>query len=175
MIASARPKPHSWSRQHPHLTRRNGFAGVLVLSLLASCSGDRDPSSLAKPKNHLMTVDRGATGGDDQLKDGVNVYLWRGALDTLSFMPFASADAVGGIILTDWYTPPTSPDERFKIAAYVMSRRLRSDSLRVAVFRQERQDGEWVDSPVSSNTVSDITTRILNRARELRAKNNGGD
>lgn len=151
------------------------FAPFVALLLLGACGGSRDPSSLAAPRNHLMGVDRSATGGDDQLQGGVNAYLWRGALDTLSFMPFASADAVGGVILTDWYQPPASTDERFKIAAYILDRRLRSDALRVSVFRQVRQGGEWVDTAPANNTVSDITTRILSRARQLRADNGHSD
>jgi len=150
-------------------------ASLLAAGVLVACSGGRSPDSLSRPQNHLMGEDRGATGGDDQLQGGVNAYLWRGALDTLSFMPFASADAVGGVILTDWYQPPASHDERFKIAAYVLDRRLRSDALRVSVFRQVRQDGEWVDTPVSGTTTSDITTRILARARQLRAENGDRD
>src|SRR6185437_5139924 len=53
---------------------------------------------------------------------GVNAYLWRGALDTLSFMPLASADPFGGTIITDWYQPPSSPGERFKATAYILGR-----------------------------------------------------
>ncbi|GEL03002.1 hypothetical protein SSA02_21650 [Swaminathania salitolerans] len=144
---------------------------VLPVLALSACGGGRDPDSLTQPRNHLLGVDRGATGGDDELKGGVNAYLWRGAIDTLSFMPFASADANGGVILTDWYQPPSSSGERFKIAAYILDRRLRSDALRVSVFRQEKQGSEWVDTPVATNTTSDITTRILARARQLRADN----
>lgn len=151
------------------------LAPLVGLMLLSACGGDRDPDSLTQPRNHLMGVDRGATGGDDELKGGVNAYLWRGAIDTLSFMPFASADAVGGVILTDWYQPPSSSGERFKIAAYILDRRLRSDALRVSVFRQEKQGSEWVDTPVAANTTSDITTRILARARQLRADNGNRD
>nr|WP_246091510.1 DUF3576 domain-containing protein [Swingsia samuiensis] len=151
-------------------------AGMLALGTIAACGhSERDPNSLTKPRNHLLGVDRGAEGGADQLKGGVNAYLWRGAIDTLSFMPLASADAVGGVILTDWYQPVASKNERFKIAAYVLDRRLRSDALRVSVFRQEYQGGQWQDTPVSETITSDITTRILARARQLRAENGGRD
>jgi hypothetical protein len=142
-----------------------------VVMSLAGCGADK-ASDLTAPRNHLLKEDRGATGGDDQLGGGVNAYLWRGALDTLSFMPISSADAVGGLILTDWYTPPAAKGERFKITAYILDRRLRSDALRVSVFRQVREGDAWVDSPPSPNTASDITTKILTRARQLRADNN---
>lgn len=107
-------------------------------------------------------------GGSGAL--GVNAYLWRGALDTLSFMPLASADPFGGVIITDWYTPPSSPDERFKATAYVLGKALRSDGVRVSIFRQVLQDGHWVDAPVSQGTVGDIENKVLARARQLRAE-----
>ena len=108
---------------------------------------------------------------------GVNAYLWRGALDTLSFMPLASADPFGGVIITDWYEPPT-PDgaptaanpERFKATAYILGRELRSDGVRVSIFRQVMNDGRWVDASVSPTTVGDIENKMLARARELRAQ-----
>jgi Domain of unknown function (DUF3576) len=99
---------------------------------------------------------------------GVNAYLWRGALDTLSFMPLASADPFGGVIITDWYTPSASSGERFKATAYILGRELRSDGVRVTIFRQVLQNGQWVDSGVSPITIGEIENKVLSRARELR-------
>ncbi len=150
------------------------MAAVAVAGLAGCSGGARDPSSLTLPRNHLLGVDRGAQGGNDQLRGGVNAYLWRGAIDTLSFMPMASADAQGGVILTDWYQPPGAQDERFKIATYILDRRLRSDAIRLTVFRQTRLNkGEWQDTPPVASTAADITARILERARQLRAENGG--
>jgi len=101
---------------------------------------------------------------------GVNAYLWRGTLDTLSFMPLASADPFGGVIITDWYTPPTSSNERFKATAYILGRELRSDGVRISIFRQVYQDGHWVDASVSPVTIGEIENKVLSRARELRAQ-----
>ncbi len=144
---------------------------------LGACSGQggghavdsgADTAALSAPRNHLLGEDRSATGGD-QTQAGVNAYLWRGAIDTLSFMPFASADPVGGIIITDWYSPPTTTGERFKATAYVLGKQLRSDAIRVAIFRQTQEGGQWVDASVAPNTAPDITNKILARARQLRA------
>lgn len=104
---------------------------------------------------------------------GVNAYLWRGALDTLGFMPLASADPFGGTIITDWYSPPTTSGERFKATAYVLGRQLRADGVRVALFRQVQDGGRWVDAPVSPTTTGEIENRVLARARELRADATG--
>ena len=114
-------------------------------------------------------------GGDDQAAGAagtpipVNSFLWRATLDTLSFLPLASADPFGGVIITDWYAPPESVNERFKMTVYILSRELRADGLKVAVFRQLRDTtGNWVDGTVSASTASQLENAILTRAREMR-------
>lgn len=105
---------------------------------------------------------------------GVNSYLWRATLDTLAFMPLASADPVGGTIITDWYINPEKPDERFKTTVYILDTRLRADGLNVTVFKQTRDaSGQWVDATVSPQTDIDIENSILTRARQLRLSNLG--
>ncbi len=101
---------------------------------------------------------------------GVNAYLWRGALDTLAFMPLASADPFGGVIITDWYQPPAGSGERFKATAYILGRQLRADGIRISLFRQVAQGGQWVDAPISATTTSEIENKVLARARELRSQ-----
>jgi hypothetical protein len=108
------------------------------------------------------------TGGGAGTGIGVNAFLWRGALDTIAFMPLASADPFGGVIITDWYTPPGTSGERFKATIYILSRDLRSDGLRVNIYRQVLQNGQWMDATVSDTTVGDIENKVLARARHMR-------
>lgn len=101
---------------------------------------------------------------------GVNAFLWRATLDTLSFMPLASADPFGGVIITDWYAPPESPTERFKMSVFIMDRTLRADGVHVSVFRQvQNSGGDWADSTVEPKTAVDMENAILTRAREMRS------
>ena len=107
-----------------------------------------------------------ATGGSGV---AVNAFLWRASLDTLSFMPLSSADPFGGVIITDWYAPPQSPAERFKITVYILDRALRSDGIRANVFRQQRAaGGQWVDSAVEPKLGKDLEDAILTWARQIR-------
>jgi Domain of unknown function (DUF3576) len=100
---------------------------------------------------------------------GVNTYLWRASLDTVSFMPLASADPFGGVIITDWYSPPDTPNERFKVNVFILDRQLRADGIRAAVFRQRREaDGRWQDVAVDATTQTEMENAILTRARQLR-------
>ena len=100
---------------------------------------------------------------------GVNSYLWRATLDTISFLPVTSADPFGGVILTDWYAPPETPNERFKINVYVLGRALRADGIKVSVFRQvQGPAGAWRDSLVEADAGRKIENSILTRARQLR-------
>ena len=100
----------------------------------------------------------------------VNAYLWRASLDTISFMPLSSADPFGGVIITDWYSPQQSPDERFKVTVYILDTRLRADGVKVALFKQQRDPGRnaWIDGQPGATTAADIENAILTRARELR-------
>jgi hypothetical protein len=101
---------------------------------------------------------------------GVNAYLWRSALDTLSFAPLLSADSAGGVIVTDWYANPTNPDERVKLTVTILDQDLRADALRVAASRQVAQGNGWVDAPVQAATVQKLEDIILTKARDLRRK-----
>jgi len=106
---------------------------------------------------------------------GVNSFLWRASLDTISFMPVASADPFGGTILTDWQSPPKNPDERMKVNIYILDRMLRSDGLRVSVFRQVRdKTGAWVDAEVTEGTARKLEDAILTRARQMRQAQTAG-
>lgn len=109
-------------------------------------------------------------GGDSDGASGigVNSFLWRATLDTVSFMPLASADPFGGVILTDWYIDPQITNERVKINAFILGRDLQAANIRVRTFRQILQNGQWVDAAVSEETARKLEDAILTRARELR-------
>ena len=109
---------------------------------------------------------KGGGGGGGGI--GVNNYLWRASLNTISFMPLASADPFGGVIITDWYTPPETPAERFKMNVYILGRQLRADGVRVSVFRQKRTGDGWTDAVVTKTTSVNLENKILNQARQLR-------
>jgi alpha-beta hydrolase superfamily lysophospholipase len=105
---------------------------------------------------------------------GVNAYLWRAAVDTLSFAPLITADSSGGVIVTDWYANPTTPGERVKLTVSIIDQDLRADALRVAASRQVNQGGVWVDARVAAATVQKLEDIILTRARDLRRTTVGG-
>ena len=105
----------------------------------------------------------------------VNSYLWRASLDTISFLPLSTADPFGGVIITDWYSPPEAPDERFKVTVYILDRELRADGLRVSVFRQTRAPAAgWIEAKVDDRTGRDLENAILKRARQMRIRGNQG-
>lgn len=105
---------------------------------------------------------------------GVNSYLWRAALDTLSFMPMAQVDSNGGVIVTDWYNNPAVPTERMKLTVMILDQDLRADAVRVAASRQVSTNGQWADAPVEASTVQKLEEIILSKARDLRRGAIGG-
>ena len=99
----------------------------------------------------------------------INSFLWRASLDTIAFMPLSSADPFGGVIITDWYSPPETPKERYKMSVYILGHQLRADGIKVAVFRQDTKGPNgWLTKTVSKNTAANLENKILSRARQLR-------
>ena len=134
---------------------RAALAGLAVVSFagLAACLHHESAPKTAVAPNAI----------------GVNSYLWRATLDTLAFMPLASADPYGGVVITDWYSDPQKPDERFKCTVYILDTRLRGDALKVTVFKEvSNGQGGWAPSQAADQTSIDIENAILTRARQLR-------
>jgi len=135
-------------------------AALILVALVASgCSRNRDVPNRIAPSR--MTA------------IGVNAYLWRAAIDTVSFAPLLQADANSGVIITDWYSNPNSPGERIKLTVSILDQDLRADALRVAASRQILQSGAWVDAPVAAATVQKLEDIILTRARDIRRSSVG--
>jgi len=138
------------------MTRLKTTAAALIIVALAAsgCTKNKTlPNRLAP--SQVTTI-------------GVNTYLWRAAIDTVSFAPLLQANANSGVIITDWYTNPRVPTERVKLTVAILDADLRADALRVSASRQVNQGGAWVDAPVQAATVQKLEDIILTRARDLR-------
>ena len=167
VFVNASPKPLLLELPHgyaPLSDPRRSFA-----AFLAACSGSgvsTEPSYSDKERETLykhgsLISDEGGSdlfGGSSAKAQegvgiGVNGFLWRATLDTLSFMPITSADPFGGVIITDWYSPPETPSERTRLNVFIRDRDLRADGVKVSVFRQTKAaDGSWADAPVAPAT-----------------------
>jgi hypothetical protein len=151
----------------------------------SGASGDRNSRDMvgglggSKQETGSLFGPGGLFGSKPKEKDdygsgvAVNAYLWRASLDTINFIPLVSADPFGGVIITDWYTPPQSPNERFKINVFILGRTLWADGVRAAVFRQQMASNGWIDAPVAGTTATDLENAILVRARQLRIAQTG--
>lgn len=173
-----------------HSLKLYGLAALCLSTLiLAGCNGYYGTESgervkAPKDNRYARIESRGSLfgedggwdllGGDDKNAEnggtgiGVNGFLWRATLDTLSFMPIASADPFGGVVLTDWYEDPKVQGERFKINAVILDKRLRADGINVSVFKQRMENGTWRDADVPTSMARQLEDTILTRARELR-------
>ena len=137
---------------------RTAILGSVALSLtapLAACGGGKERPRADLAASKITTI-------------GVNAYLWRAALDTVSFAPISQTDSNGGVIVTDWYVNPNLQTERTKLTVAILDQDLRADALRVSAQRQVNRNGQWVDSPVEAATVQKLEDIILTRARDLR-------
>jgi hypothetical protein len=149
----------------------------LLVTALAGCAAIRNDLSKGLPgggdssEKPAKKIDMAAS---KVTTIGVNAYLWRASLDTVSFMPLVQTDSNGGVIVTDWYANPTSPAERMKLTISILDQDLRADALRVAASRQVNQSGQWIDAPVQAATVQKLEEIILTKARDLRRSAIGG-
>jgi Domain of unknown function (DUF3576) len=133
------------------------IAAIALIATTAACSNNKEkPGRIADLAASKVTT------------IGINAYLWRAALDTVSFMPIVQTDSNGGVIVTDWYVNPNSPGERMKLAVTILDQDLRADALRVAASRQVLSGGQWTDAPVQAATVQKLEDIILTKARDLR-------
>ena len=84
-------------------------------------------------------------------------------------MPLASADPFAGVIITDWYTDQSSPDQRCKINIFIKGVELRTDNLKVNSFCQVlSNNGNWIDQKISSQNNVQLENAILNKAKKLK-------
>ncbi|RYE60984.1 MAG: DUF3576 domain-containing protein [Hyphomicrobiales bacterium] len=104
---------------------------------------------------------------------GVNIYLWRAALESVAFMPITQADSNGGVIVTDWYSQPEQPNERVKANILILGKTLRADALKVTLFKQQRVNGEWTGTDVSAATTTALEDTILTKARAIKKQTSG--
>jgi hypothetical protein len=170
------------------MTSKFSQFSILILCgatlLLGACDTESDASEFPqsgeqarKERIGKLTGDEGLilAGGDEKNDEGnnplgVNSFLWRATLDTLAFMPLASADPFGGVVLTDWYEDPKARGERFKVNALILDRQLRADSIKVRMFKQkqDKKTKQWSDQSVDDATNRKLEDAILTRARQLR-------
>ena len=141
---------------------------ITFVSALSGCQWIRDDLNKTFGSGAQADVRQADLAAAQVTTIGVNSYLWRAALDTLSFAPMAQVDSAGGVIVTDWYTNPNSPNERVKVTATILDATLRADALRVAASRQVLQNGQWLEAPLAAATVQKLEEIILTKARDLR-------
>ncbi|RVT92645.1 DUF3576 domain-containing protein [Sphingomonas crocodyli] len=136
---------------------------IALIAALAGCGGGNKKARVASDiaASKVTTI-------------GVNAYLWKAALETLSFMPMLQTDSNGGVIVTDWYVNPNQPAERMKLTVTILDADLRADAVRVSPIRQVLQNGNWVDASVQAATAQKLEDIILTKARDLRRVTIGG-
>ncbi len=111
-----------------------------------------------------QTVQHGAIGIP------INPYLWKASLETISFMPLASADPFGGTIITDWYTSASNENERCKLNIFISGLDLKTQNLKVSSFCQIFKNQKWINTKTNVQNDFKIENAILNKAKKIRLK-----
>ena len=155
---------------------------LIILATLTACSSTdltTNSSSQKKtgPGSFITGKDeQGITladlSGASKIKNlglPVNALLWRASLDIASVLPIDDIDVFSGTLLTDWYSLPSKPKEKIKLAIFVLDKELRSDAIRVIVYIQRLKSGMWEDAGMDQALATKLEDLILTRAREIRA------
>jgi hypothetical protein len=166
-VAACGLEPVGWSDQpNPASTQRPDAASAQQASTAEPSEMDTEASiwtilGLAKKESQRNPGPQtGAT---------VSPILWQAALDTLNFVNFVSEDPLAGSLVTEWYSPPGKPNERYKVNVFILARTLHSDSLAVTVTREARLgDGNWLETTVARKVETDLENAILQRAGQLK-------
>jgi hypothetical protein len=171
------------NNQREHNMKKILFS-LASIFIISACSGvtTTAPSTISaeekrKEERGKLTGEDGLSIGGSRRDDasyasplGVNSYLWRATLDTLSFMPLVSEDPFGGVIITDWYEDSKTPGERYKVNALILDKTLRADGIKISLFKQvmDKKTGSWRDRKTDPADARKIEDTILTRARELK-------
>jgi len=100
----------------------------------------------------------------------INPYLWKASLETISFMPLASADPFGGTIITDWYTSASNENERCKLNIFINGSDLKTENLKVSSFCQIFKNQKWINTKNNVQNNIKIENAILNKAKKIKLK-----
>ena len=161
------------------------FLSILVLFTQAGCEALKPKKVDARefPPDPNERVKRNIEEGRgfrlmDKINTGTNYEfassnpLWRATLETLDFMPLASANYSGGIVITDWYSENNSPNESVKISVRFLTNEIRSDALDINVFIKKCSQN-LTGCSVSKNNgdlVADLNLSILKKATKYKKK-----
>ena len=153
---------------------------LLSFLFLVSCSGNSifddvpkeeekgTPGIFSKDSNKGISITDLFSPKEDNTGLNVNAYLWRASLNILSIAPLLSTDALGGVIITDWYTDLKTPNKRIKITAFIKTKELRSNGISVKVHIQTMKNSVWSDTFTDKGLETEIENSILNEAKNIR-------
>ena len=164
---------------------------ISLIFLLANCKNGKLPGADARkipydPKERVKRnleqgkgfrldnfIQGSQRGGDFQFASANE--LWRASLDVIDFMPLASANYSGGMIITDWYVDSTNSNESIKITIRFLTNEIRSDSLKIKVYTKICDNSDKCtineDNPeISTKLVSTILTKATKYKQEKKNK-----
>ena len=144
------------------------FSGCSNLDIKSS-EPEKKPISILTGKPQGTPIGELFGGKSQSGNLPVNALLWRAALDIASVVPLEDVDTFGGSIVTDWYIPQDQPNQRLKLAVFVVGLELRSDAIQVLAYVQTRDSNEWANAGRDAELGRKLEDLILARARELRA------
>lgn len=132
------------------------IVALMILGCLAGCAREE--------KRTTVSVD--VSGRYDRARaTRPNPDLWAAANQHVEFVRKTMSDPFGGLLATDWYTPKSTPGERFRLTISILGPALIETNLKIVIFKQVRRGGVWRSEAVSASTVAALHARIMQAAR----------
>ena len=153
---------------------------IILVVFLTSCKNGKLPGGDARkfPDDPKLRVKKNLEEGRGfRLNDGIKrrggVFdfassneLWRASLDVIDFMPLSSVNYSGGIIITDWYSSTENGNESVKISIRFLTNEIRSDALKINVFKKIcKIDNKCKISQSSGELAKELKKKILKTAK----------
>ena len=109
-------------------------------------------------------------GGKTSYEFSTSNPLWRASLEILDFLPLATVDYSGGLIISDWYSDSTDLNNSIKITVRFLTNEIQSNSVKVIVHKKFcKTQGSCTTKLITSKISEELTKSILVKAAELEA------
>ena len=156
---------------------------ICITFLLQSCGGFKRSDVKNNPINDAdkrkknieegrgITLGKGLKGGNGNFNFATSNEMWRASLEILDFVPLATVDYGGGVIITDWYSDDLNSNETIKIIVNFLSNEIRADGLKIKVYKKKCNQNQICQTQLLSTKIdNEIKLAILKKAAQIKTQ-----
>ena len=168
------------SKNYKHILVK--FISIFILlSLLQSCQAlkfkrsdvkDNPVNDADKREKNIKEgkgIKLGKNRGSGSFDFATSNEMWRATMEILDFVPLATADYGGGVIITDWYKDDLNSKESIKIMVNFLSNEIRADGLKIKVYKKVCDNNQNCNTELMSSSIeNEIKLAVLKKAAQIK-------